>query len=215
METTRHRALSGRGAPPRDTRAEILAVATELFSEQGFEATSLREIAERLGITKAALYYHFPSKDDILAALLEPMGATLAELVDRLGAATDVEQWANALSWIIDMVFENVALFRVLQRNRHAMQQLHDSFDAMQEHIGMHQRVQEAVHAAAADVGEEIRMFAALGAVTAFDDWAPHLLADGPAEVIERELRAAVRAILRIESPPRSARIRRRVRESR
>ena len=59
----------------RDTRAEILAVATELFIEQGYEATSLREIAERLDITKAALYYHFRSKDDILGALIEPMFA--------------------------------------------------------------------------------------------------------------------------------------------
>ena len=55
--------------PRRDTRAEILAVASELFTTQGFETTSLREIAVRLGITKAALYYHFASKDDILRAI--------------------------------------------------------------------------------------------------------------------------------------------------
>jgi hypothetical protein len=42
-------------------------------------------------------------------------------------------------------------------------------------------------------------MFAALAAVTGFDDWAPRLLADGPPEVLERELRAAVRAVLRVE----------------
>ena len=182
----------------RDTRAEILAVATELFSEQGFEATSLREIAERLGITKAALYYHFPSKDDILRALLEPMHTIVGELVERLEAAHDAEQWAEALSWVIGMVFENVALFRVLQRNRHAMEQLHHSFEEMQDHIDMHGRVQDAVHAAASDLAEEIRMFAAIGAVTAFDDWAPKLLVEAPADTIAEELRSAVRAILRL-----------------
>ncbi|MEU2131727.1 helix-turn-helix domain-containing protein [Streptomyces sp. NPDC018352] len=52
-----------------ETKAEIRKVAIELFTEQGYEATSLREIAERLGITKAALYYHFSSKEDIVRSL--------------------------------------------------------------------------------------------------------------------------------------------------
>ena len=60
-----------------DTRAEIREVATELFATQGIEQTSLREIAERLDITKAALYYHFPSKDELIAELVRPMVADL------------------------------------------------------------------------------------------------------------------------------------------
>ena len=55
----------------RETRARIQAVAIELFTEQGYEKTSLREIAERLNVTKAALYYHFKSKEDIVASLIE------------------------------------------------------------------------------------------------------------------------------------------------
>ena len=54
-----------------DTRERILTVANELFIEQGYEGTSLREIADRLDITKAALYYHFRSKDEILTTLLD------------------------------------------------------------------------------------------------------------------------------------------------
>ena len=54
---------------PTDTRERILDVALDLFTEQGFDGTSLRQIAEQLGVTKAALYYHFESKDDILMAL--------------------------------------------------------------------------------------------------------------------------------------------------
>jgi len=52
---------------PTDTRGRILEAARRRFADQGYEATSLREIAEDLGVTKAALYYHFPSKVDILA----------------------------------------------------------------------------------------------------------------------------------------------------
>jgi len=52
--------------PRTDTRARVQQVALELFAERGYEKTSLREIAERLGVTKAALYYHFKSKEDIV-----------------------------------------------------------------------------------------------------------------------------------------------------
>jgi len=52
--------------PPR-TRERILDAALSLFAEKGYDATSMREIAEQLHITKAALYYHFDSKADIFS----------------------------------------------------------------------------------------------------------------------------------------------------
>jgi AcrR family transcriptional regulator len=66
---------------PGDTRAKIRSVALELFSAQGYEQTSLREIADRLGITKAALYYHFRGKEDIVVSLFDDMLAALDELI--------------------------------------------------------------------------------------------------------------------------------------
>jgi AcrR family transcriptional regulator len=59
---------------PRDgssTRATILRTAMRLFVEQGYDRTSLREIAEEVGVTKAALYYHFRTKDDIVRAAMQ------------------------------------------------------------------------------------------------------------------------------------------------
>src|SRR6266542_3460591 len=55
------------GDEVQDTRSRIQSVALELFIEQGYEQTSLREIAERLGVTKAALYYHFLTQDRLAA----------------------------------------------------------------------------------------------------------------------------------------------------
>lgn len=52
-----------------NTKQEILAVALDLFSTQGFEATSVSQIAEAVGIRKASLYSHFASKQEILDAL--------------------------------------------------------------------------------------------------------------------------------------------------
>ncbi|GGZ99395.1 TetR family transcriptional regulator [Streptomyces bluensis] len=65
-----------------DTRRRIQDVALELFAEQGYEKTSLREIAERLAVTKAALYYHFKTKEDILVSLFQDMTRPMDELID-------------------------------------------------------------------------------------------------------------------------------------
>jgi AcrR family transcriptional regulator len=64
-----------------DTRQRILDVALELFAEQGYEKTSLREIAERLDVTKAALYYHFASKEALLAGIVDSLVEPADELV--------------------------------------------------------------------------------------------------------------------------------------
>ena len=64
-----------------DTRAQLQSVALALFAERGYDGTSLREIAERLSITKAAVYYHFRSKDEILVSLIEDFLVQLDDLV--------------------------------------------------------------------------------------------------------------------------------------
>jgi AcrR family transcriptional regulator len=69
-----------------DVRAHIQRVALELFIEEGYDKTSLREIAEQLGVTKAALYYHFPTKDDIVNSLIE----------HRIAAIDALMEWAEA-----------------------------------------------------------------------------------------------------------------------
>lgn len=64
-----------------NTRQRIQDVALELFAEQGYEKTSLREIAEHLDVTKAALYYHFKTKEEILVSIFEDLSRPLEELI--------------------------------------------------------------------------------------------------------------------------------------
>ncbi|MEW1696668.1 TetR/AcrR family transcriptional regulator [Streptomyces sp. NPDC093249] len=64
-----------------NTRQRIQDVALDLFAEQGYEKTSLREIAERLDVTKAALYYHFKTKEDILVGIFEDLTRPMDELI--------------------------------------------------------------------------------------------------------------------------------------
>ena len=55
-----------------DTRERIREVALGLFVRQGFSKTTLQDIADELGLTRAALYYHHPSKDHLVASLVQP-----------------------------------------------------------------------------------------------------------------------------------------------
>ncbi|MEU2504902.1 helix-turn-helix domain-containing protein [Streptomyces sp. NPDC007863] len=64
-----------------NTRQRIQDVALELFAEQGYEKTSLREIAERLDVTKAALYYHFKTKEDIIIGIFQDLTRPMDELL--------------------------------------------------------------------------------------------------------------------------------------
>ena len=102
-----------------DTRQRILDVAAELFVEQGYDGTSLREIAERLGVTKAALYYHFKSKEDIVHSFTEDYFTRLDAVI-----AWGREQPANAqtahevFDRYITIVLEGSEVFRFLERNQ-------------------------------------------------------------------------------------------------
>src|SRR5260221_4491016 len=55
----------------KDTRSRILDVAEELFSEQGFDRVSIRDITRKAQVNLAAINYHFGSKEDLIAAIFE------------------------------------------------------------------------------------------------------------------------------------------------
>ena len=78
-------------SPPVTTREKILNAAARLFVERGFEATSVRDIANSVGISNPSLYYYFPSKAAILEELLaEPLSLAhlaAAEAADLSGEA--------------------------------------------------------------------------------------------------------------------------------
>ncbi|ORB84000.1 TetR family transcriptional regulator [Mycobacterium kansasii] len=59
--------------PRSDTRQRIQEVARELFLRQGVQRTSLQDIADELGITKPALYYHFGSREDLVRSIVVPL----------------------------------------------------------------------------------------------------------------------------------------------
>lgn len=65
-----------------DTRPRLLDVAVTLFIRHSFAGTSLQMIADELGFTKAAIYYHFRTREQLLLAVVEPMLRQLRSIVD-------------------------------------------------------------------------------------------------------------------------------------
>jgi AcrR family transcriptional regulator len=108
------------GVTPRtDTRSRAQKVALELFAEQGYEKTSLREIAERLGVTKAALYYHFKSKEDIVHSLTDDYFADFDALLDWAKGQPVTEQARHeVLDRYVTLVLSGSEVFRFLEQNR-------------------------------------------------------------------------------------------------
>ena len=105
-----------------DTRARIQQVAVELFTEHGYDGTSLREIAERLDVTKAALYYHFKSKEDIVTSLVEDYYKQMDALIEwgRQQPRTAATR-REILGRYVDIVAEGDQVFRMLHQNQAAV----------------------------------------------------------------------------------------------
>jgi AcrR family transcriptional regulator len=94
MTATENRAPGRRGRPGHSLDS-LLDVAVDVFNERGYDATSMDELAARLGITKSAIYHHVPSKVELLRlaldraldalfAVTEEPGATTGPAIDRL-----------------------------------------------------------------------------------------------------------------------------------
>jgi len=174
-------ALAAASAPARDdqpgrdqsngdqagasTRDKILDVALELFTDQGFDGTSMRQIAERLHISKPAIYYHFASKEEILMALhmrLHEFGkAALARLT---GQTVTLKSWDSLLNELLDQMLDQRKIFLMHERNQAALEKLHRK-DHDDEHDDIQQRFRQALADPSLPLRDRVRMACSLGAV--------------------------------------------------
>ncbi|GAA1375174.1 TetR/AcrR family transcriptional regulator [Streptomyces beijiangensis] len=108
-----------------NTRQRIQDVALELFVEQGYEKTSLREIAEKLDVTKAALYYHFKTKEDILISLFRDLTAPIDELISwAQEQPSTLETKQEILRRYSEALAGASPLFRFMQENQGTVREL-------------------------------------------------------------------------------------------
>ncbi len=155
------------GAVAPSTRDRVLDVALDLFIEKGYDGTSLREIAERLGITKAALYYHFTSKDDILMALHLRLHAIGKDALRRLREEPfSLELWGSLLDRLLDEMVDQHKIFLLHERNQAALEKLHRK-DHDAEHEDLQQTLRQILADPAIALRDRVRMACSFGAVFA------------------------------------------------
>lgn len=107
------------GVRPRGAgRAQLHETALRLFARDGVEGTSLQTIADDMGVTKAAVYYHYRSKDDLVLGVLTPLFAEFDAVIDR--AATHRTRAARLEAFItgmITLIVTNHARYAVLVKD--------------------------------------------------------------------------------------------------
>ena len=100
------------GSVADGTRQRILDAAADLFIEQGYAGTSVRDISERMGMTKGSLYYHFASKEDVLNALVTPLIEDLDAFISDASAVARAD--AGLIERLVDLLDRHGVLLRSL-----------------------------------------------------------------------------------------------------
>ncbi|WP_351231781.1 helix-turn-helix domain-containing protein [Streptomyces sp. NPDC002133] len=127
-----------------NTRQRIQDVALELFAEQGYEKTSLREIAERLQVTKAALYYHFKTKEDIVISLFQDLNRPVDELIAWAeDQPRTLETKLEILRRYQEALTGAAPLFRFMQENQATVRELSIGVTFKERMVTLVQLVQE------------------------------------------------------------------------
>ena len=180
----------------KSTRERILEIALELFTAQGYEKTSLRKIAERLGFSKAAIYYHFASKEDILVELhlrLHEFGRDALSGIDPAEMSSELA--TGILDQLVDQILGHRPLFLLLERNQAALDELH-----RERHDAAHQDVDALFRQVLAnqeiDLRDRVRMACALGAVMGGLILSGDAFSDVPFAELRGMLRDAVHDLL-------------------
>lgn len=173
----------------RTRREQILDAALRLFGQRGYEGTSMSEIAQTLGMSKAGLYHHFRTKDDILHALLDPQFDRVETLLGRYRPGPeDPTAHRRLLEEYFDLLHENSEVIGLLGTDMAVLS--HPEFGPRT--IELNERLIGLVADPGAGLEARIRSVIALGAlqVTAirFNEEDP--------EAVRREgLRAAARVL--------------------
>lgn len=117
MSTSSAKATQERAARPAGAaRQRVLDAALELFGEQGVSGTSLQMIADRIGVTKAAVYHQFQSKEEIVMGVLAPALETLRESVEHAERQETAEGRREAmLTALVELTVGHRWLAAILQ----------------------------------------------------------------------------------------------------
>ncbi|MHA6764165.1 TetR/AcrR family transcriptional regulator [Streptacidiphilus sp. PAMC 29251] len=107
-----------RAEQARQTRQRILDTAGRLFSERSYEGTTLQQIADEMGVTKAAVYYYFPTKAEILTAIVVPEFQAMDDLLDVAETKRSrAERIRVVVAGLVDMLVAQREALSILHAN--------------------------------------------------------------------------------------------------
>lgn len=102
------------------TREKILDAAREMFAESGVEATTMRAIADRIGYTATAIYYHYRDKDALLRELCFRDFSQLAKLIGQAGVIKDpIERIRRTGMAYVEFGLQNPSQYRFMFMTNH------------------------------------------------------------------------------------------------
>ena len=105
-------------APRGQGRARVISAALDLFAEHGVGATSLQMIADHLGVTKAAVYYQFHAKEDIVLAVVESAFADMEGFLDAAESAASPDEATDlAMRGLVDLIIAHRQVMATLFRD--------------------------------------------------------------------------------------------------
>lgn len=112
----------GRPGRPGHDAASVIAVATRVFTERGYNGTSMDDVARELGVTKSAIYHHVSSKEDILRGALDRALAALEAVMaqaqrDEVSAGLRLERVVRESVQVLDSELESVTLLLRVRGN--------------------------------------------------------------------------------------------------
>ncbi|WP_216208325.1 TetR/AcrR family transcriptional regulator [Amycolatopsis aidingensis] len=182
-----------------DTRSRLLATALRLFTEHGVEGTSLQMIADALGVTKAAVYYHFKAKSEIAEAVAQPALRELDVILDeaaakrRRGAQVD-----HLLSGFVDVVVRHRRLLALFSSDPGIARAVEASLHGEQN---MESRLLAILVGPEPDAGDVVTAHVALAGI-GLAGGAP-AMAELDDDTLRRHLLEVGRRLLRRPRPPR------------
>jgi len=99
-----------------DTKAKLIEIATEMFAQNGYENTSMREIAERAGISKPAIYYYFKSKEELFLEMLKTTFQKFVKSIDEVFTSdlSPKEKLLNLIIAMFEKTKEKPEIFRII-----------------------------------------------------------------------------------------------------
>ncbi len=185
-----------RGRPGYDSK-QILAAAVDLFITHGYDATSVAAVAERLGLTKSALYHHFESKEHLLSVALDEALGGLEGVLDEPGARAGAAgaRLEHVLRGAVRVLVDRLPYVTLLLRvrgNSDVERQALERRRAFDHRITGMVRDAQAEGTVRADVDPSVATRLVFGMVNSIVEWYRPTGPEGGAELADDVLRIAL-----------------------